>query len=233
MQNNLINRIDPTGMLDDPIHDSNTGEFLGHYDDSDFDGKILFMDKETYMNITNGEDIVIAPELAGEYGSYLKDLMVGKKVPTRSDLKLTSNVFTSLMVEADKQGLIDFDASRLKGGAIAVSANDGYSYPEGRYYSGAVANTGPIESDGPFKVRTNIAFYDKKSNLVTLYLQYVSHADSAISILGIHEYELHGVARLQGDGNHPIIYPIQWERSKGYISEGYRSVLYDRACPHP
>ena len=54
-------------MLDDPIHDSNTGEFLGHYADSDFDGEILLMDKQTYMNITNGEDIVISPELAEKY----------------------------------------------------------------------------------------------------------------------------------------------------------------------
>ncbi|HMQ49495.1 MAG TPA: RHS repeat-associated core domain-containing protein [Saprospiraceae bacterium] len=229
VQNNPLNRIDPTGAIDDPIFDSNTGEFLGHYGDSDFEGEIMLMDALTYRTITEGNDVVISYDLAEQHGTYLQDMFKGKEMPTGADLKLLSNVFTNLLSEAANDGLIEFDKSRLKNGRIGVSGADGFTYPAGYNYASSIANTGPIESDGRFQVWSNIQYYDKNRDYVGPHIKYMTHAGNAISILGVHEYGLHGVAGLQGNHNHPKIYPIQWEQSKNYIGGEYKEILRKRA----
>lgn len=229
VQNNPINRIDPTGALDDPIFDSKTGDFLGHYGDSDFEGEIMLMNKATFNKITNGQDVVISYELAEQNGSYMKDLFSGKEMPTATDLKLLSNVFTNLLVEADNAGLMNFDRSKLDNGRIGVSGADGFTYPAGYNYADALANTGPIEGDGQFKVWANVQYYNENRQYVGPNLNTLSHAGNAISILGIHEYGLHGVAGLQGNANHPVIYPKQWELSKNFVGGAYKETLRKRA----
>lgn len=227
VQNNPISRIDPDGALDDPIHDAETGEFLGHYGDTDFDGEILLMDRVRYEILTEGNDVVLSYEIAEQNGTMLLDIFEGKDLPEYSDLKLLSSVFTSLLTEASNQGVIDFDPSKLRRGRIGVSGAEEFTYPPGLAYNtyGAIANTGPIELDGSFLVWLNVQYYDEELQYVGPHLKYLSHAGNAISILGIHEYELHGVAGLQGNHNHYKIYPIQWDRSKDFISDDYREVL--------
>lgn len=230
--NNPTLLTDPTGA--DPVFD-NDGNFLGHYNDSDFEGEIVIMPSDVYNNITQGNDVVISPELAGEHGIYLKDYFSNYKegqVAAQSDLDMLSNLYTNLLVEADKEGMIDFNPNDLHSGAIVtVGGLEGYASPNNsvlEYYTNSIANT--WERGDKFDVSTSIRYYDAKRKATKPHVnKFLTHAGNAISILGVHEHELHGKRGWFGNHNHNKIYPIQFERSKSYISPEYYNLLKERA----
>ena len=219
VQNNPINRIDPTGMLDDPIHDSKTGEFLGHYNDSDFDGEIMLMDRETYMGLTGGEDVVLSPSLAEENGTYLSDYVANDfDFGNKSDRSLLSNVFTSLIDQAHSEGLIDYNSSQLSGGKFKLDNAWGLAhYQKGSSGDDIFANIHPVSlreyRDGQFGGGTQSLFY-------------LHHAGDAINVLGVHE-PMH--RQLPGNHNHKTIDPaVQNNRAFHLTSDAYKQHVSKR-----
>ncbi len=197
VQNNPINRIDPTGALDDPIHDSKTGEFLGHYNDSDFDGEIMLMDASTYQMITGGEDVVLSPEYAEQFGTYLQDYIGSNyKSDPAGGKELVSNVMTSLLTEASNAGIIDLDVGSLSQGKVNIQ--DAY---------GRIASSGP-GYDGKWEVTGYVNTFSQNEEFTsdgTRSLWFLNNAGDAINILGVHE-PLH--QKYPGNHNHPIIDPL-------------------------
>lgn len=146
------------------------------------------------------------------------------------ELEFLSDLFTNLLVEADRVGLIEFDKSRLKSGNIVAVGGNDWMYPQSPLvpYSADVATT-TYYGKSDFDVAFSIQYYDKNGKQTDPHLLYLSHAGNAISILGVHEYMLHGIKGWDGNKNHYRIYPLQWQKTKDFISPEYRSVLKKRA----
>jgi RHS repeat-associated protein len=230
---NPVKLIDPDGR--DPMFDEN-GNFLGHYNDSDFDGEIMVMPANKYQQVTGGRDVVISQTVATYMGgTYLKDRIAGFSQNTAlpmQELEFLSDLFTNLLIEADRVGLIEFDRNNLKSGSITVVGGiteDGkeWKYPSNYNnlspYSGNRAQMTRY-SDGSFDVSFSIQYY-KDGEPTAPHIVQLSHAGNAISILGVHEYMLHGRKGWDGNHNHYRIYPIQWQMTKDFISPEYRSEL--------
>lgn len=219
VQNNPINRIDPTGALDDPIHDSKTGEFLGHYGDSDFDGEIMLMDRFTYEKITGGNEVVISYELAEGNGTYLSDYIANNfDFSSKEDRSLVSNVFTSLIDKAHSEGLIDYNSSQLSGGKFKLDNAWGLAYyQKGSSGDDIFANIHPVSyseyKDGQFGGGIQSLFY-------------IHHAGDAINVLGVHE-PLH--RQYPGNANHKIIDPlVEKNRAFHLTSDAYKMHISTR-----
>ena len=223
VQNNPLNRIDRTGALDDPIHDSKTGEFLGHYNDSDFDGEIMLMDASTYQMITGGEEVVLSPEYAEQFGTYLSDYVANEfNMDSRDDRVLLSNLFTSLIDQAYAEGLIDYNSSQLEGGKFKIGNDWGAAhYDRGLNGDEITINVHPVSlsqyQEGQFGGGTQSLFY-------------LHHAGDAINILGVHE-PLH--RKYPGNGNHPIIDRlVQKNRAFKLASPDYQQHVISRIKKH-
>lgn len=196
--NNPINRIDPDGKNDDPIHDRTTGEFLGHYNDSDFNGEILLMDKLVYHALTKGEDVVISTKLAEQNGQYLKDYIANDfNLDSKTDRSFLSNVFTNLIDEAHSEGIIDYNSTQLSMGKFKIDN----SWSIANYVKGS-------KGDEIFISIHPVSLNEYKSGKFgrgTQSLWFLHHAGDAINILGVHE-PLHRL--YPGNENHKIIDPI-------------------------
>lgn len=111
-------------------------------------------------------------------------------MPSYNDLILLSNVWTNILVEADKAGIIEFNREDLKYGAIGVSAGDEFGYKVSSAYHGSYAHTG--FNGNLIGTQVDIQFYDKDRKYVGPHLKHLHHAGNVINMLGYHEVNLHG-----------------------------------------
>jgi len=213
VQNNPLGRIDPTGRLDDPIFDAETGEFLGHYGDEDFEGEIMLMTRENYMTMTGGEDVIVSYELAEEYGRYLSDYIANEfELGDLSDEFLLSSVFVSLIDKANEEGVTNYDSNQLDGGRFRF-ANfwEVAFFEKGKGGDVITINVHPVSLE---------EYREGQYDGGTQSLFYLTHAGNAISILSVHE-PLHRF--YPGDKGHRVIYPVvKAHVSFQYVSEEYR-----------
>ncbi|MFZ1703111.1 MAG: RHS repeat-associated core domain-containing protein [Saprospiraceae bacterium] len=214
--NNPINRIDPDGRNDDPIHDSRTGEFLGHYNYSDFNGEIMLMDKIDYYALTQGEDVVISTDVAEQHGEYLSNYVANNfKLNSKQNMEFLSNVFTHLIDQAHKDGIIDYSSSQLSGGKFKIDNSwSAANYVKGSKGDDIFINVHPVSlteyQNGKFGGGTQSLFY-------------LHHAGDAINILGVHE-PLH--RQYPGNENHKIIDPlVKKNRAFNLASPAYKKHL--------
>ncbi|MEZ4910565.1 MAG: RHS repeat-associated core domain-containing protein [Saprospiraceae bacterium] len=204
---------------DDPIFDSKTGDFLGHYNDSDFDGEIMLMDRIAYQALTGGEDVVLSPEVAEKEGEYLSAWVANNKnLKTVEDRDFLRFVFTNLINQAFKEGLIDYNSSKLAGGRYKI----GDAWTTANWYAGSKGdniyiNIHPVSAN---------EFSNGKFSGGTQSIWELSHAGDAINILGVHE-PLHRI--YPGNQNHYKIDPIvQKSRSFHLSSDYYKSKVSQR-----
>lgn len=175
---------------------------MGHYGDSDYDGEIMVMDRVRYEMITGGNDVVISYDLAKKNGTYLKDIIANDMDPQSSaDISFLSNVYTNLIDQANADGIIDYNSSKLEGGKINIDTDLENTNPKAAAAVSTFSSTKdrisiflrPATREetraNPYKNGTRSVW----SNL--------THAGDAINILGIHE-PLHRTYRGTGDKSH-------------------------------
>ena len=192
--NNPIGLIDPNGMsAESPIFDRD-GNFLGT-DSEGFKGDIIIMDADAYHARTKDtsnpldHDQVMLWANNSPLVQTLDDYVANDYVSSNSQQDFLSNVFTNLITEASKAGLIDFKTSQLSQGKFNIE--DDFDYP----YGGAANSSRERDKERinifikPMSYESAFASgkFDRYAKRDKQSLFFLGDAANAIHILGVHE----------------------------------------------
>jgi hypothetical protein len=208
MGNNWVSGIDPKGTEYSPIFDIATGDFLGT-DSEGYKGKILFMDKNQYMNITHAGRHTLSHETALKMS---KDMGWMSLNMNEQRLAAVSNAFTHILSR-----MKDINFSRLYKGKIS-----GYSYWENITYNDGLklwANASMLPVGKEIKVTANFINGDQPELFNTV--------ANVQNLLGVHEYYLHGIVGIT-QNNETTVYKRQMQhptfnQTTEYFQNYYRS----------
>src|SRR5690554_4206053 len=145
VSNNPINRIDPTGMLDNPIYDED-GNFLGT-DDQGLQGKAIIMNKDNFTQGMSHEDALSHSLGAGGLNEGGLDKLLTHKAGLKDrpdwDGYLTFSEVTKWSNQGNGEPLF-VDATKINLNAINVTElkqdKDGYI----NFFPGSHPNTGLV-----------------------------------------------------------------------------------------
>ena len=208
VQNNPLLRIDATGALDSPIFDRQ-GNFLGT-DSEGFQGDIIIMDKEAYHARIKDTQNPLDHKQVMKWANrspfvQTLDHFVENDFDynVAGDRKMLSNVFTNLLKEASKSGIIELQSDYFDNNPINIESAHG-----------RIASSSPGNND-KWSITAYVNSYrlggDIEYSTTFNHLWFLGNSGDAINILGVHE-PLH--KKYPGNENHSIIDPIVIDPNK-------------------
>jgi hypothetical protein len=198
---------DPTGMSENPIFDSETGNYLGSDNKGFLEGDVLFMDKGKYDNLSQNNSQLIDHDVATKNSNYT----MGSLPDSDKGMALFEKAYNTIAEAGYKvfEGAKpDLKNNKVEAQRFTGTYKDAYAYNDGAI---------PKGNDGFEKHDIKVNFNDRKD---------LNTAGNVFSNF-LHEYKGHGIMNIgTGYANETRIFNMQVNHpSFKFTSGNYKNHL--------